>query len=140
MKFILLTSAMFIAITATSVTIPKKLVGQYDAEVPAFEFEENGEVRQASGFMLSILLRESNFLYRAGSLEYKGEYNEINQNGSIIDMKVTVSSSASRSFDLDFVYDKKSKSLAVHGIKGLDEVKCEKKEEVVEKKTRFKRL
>lgn len=140
MKNFLLIFAMLFAFSATSVNIPKKLVGQYDADVPAFEFEENGEVRQASGFKLSILLRESSFLYRAGSIDYKGVYNEVNQNGSVIDMKVTVSSSASLSFDLDFIYDKKSNSLSVHGIKGLDEVKCEKKEVVVEKKTRFRRL
>ena len=140
MKNFLLACAMLIAITATSVNIPKKLVGQYDAEVPAFEFKENGEVKQASGFLLSILLRESSFLYRAGSLEYKGVYNEVNQNGSLVDMQVTVSNSASLSFDLDFVYDKKSNSLAVYGIKGLEQVNCEKKEVVVEKNKRFRRL
>ena len=129
-----------IAFSATSITIPKKVIGQYDAEVPDFEFEENGQTKRAAGFTLSILLRETNLLYRMGTMEYSGTYTEVVQKGAFVDMKVNIKSNSTLEFDLDLKWDKKSKTLAVKGIKGIDEVVCNKKEEVAVKNKGFKRL
>ena len=122
------------------INVPKKVVGQYEADIPDFEFEENGETKHATGFLLSIFLRENDLLYRAGSLEFKGKYTDVSQNGQYVDMKVNLFNNSSVTFDLDLIFDKKTNQLAVHGIKGIEEVVCGRRQVTVEKKTRFRRL
>ena len=140
MKKTLLFCALLFAFSASSITIPKKVIGQYDAEVPDFEFEENGQTKKAAGFLLSIKLRETNLLYRMGTMEYSGTYTEVLQKGGFVDIKVNVTNNNSLEFDLDLKWDKKTKTLSVKGIKGIEEVICSKVDDMAEKNKGFKRL
>lgn len=135
MKKILLFTFVFSFFTAFSVSIPKKLIGQYQTLVPAFEFEDNGHTVQASSYTLNLILREDYMWYRTEMLEFYGEYTELVEEGDIIDVSIALSNDLSIDFDIDISYNKKTGAIAVKGLKGVPELEMIKKEiKVVQKK------
>jgi hypothetical protein len=141
MKKALLLLALVVVANAFSLTVPKKIMGQYDAEIPAFDFEDNGQVRHASAYSVSILLRENYMWYRCGSMKFRGDYTEIVENGPLLDIQVGISNESSIAFDLEIIIDRRTNSLVLKGLKGLDVVKLDKKQIIVEpKNSRHKRL
>ena len=103
-------------------------MGQYQAEVPAFEFEDNGHTVQASGYTLSIVLREDYMWYRTEMLEFYGEYTELKEEKDIIDVSIALSNDLSIDFDLDISYNKRTGALAIRGLKGVPEIQMSKQE------------
>ena len=143
MKKALLFTVLFLSMSwAThALKIPKKIIGQYQAEVPDFDFEDNGRTVHASGYTLSLILKEEFMLYKSGILELQGSYKSLSENGGLIDLAVEISDNVAIEFDLGLTIDKKTGSIAVSGLKGLPEITLHKKEIQVEKNNRgFKRL
>lgn len=140
MKRLSLLMLIFIATSASAFTLPKKILGQYDAEIPPFQFEEDGEIIQASGYTVSILLRETYMWYRAGNMKFRGSYESVVEDGALVDIKVNVSNKSSVAFPLEMIVNKKTKSLILKGLKGVNQVKLDKKEDKPEKNRGFTRL
>lgn len=128
-KFILITFVLSLS-TAFSISIPEKIIGQYQAEIPSFEFEDNGRTVHAAGYTLNLLLREDYMWYKTDMLEFYGEYTDLKEKGDIFDVSIAVSNDLSIDFDLDISYNKKTGSLAVKGMKGLPEVELTKRREI----------
>ena len=139
MKKALLIFTLMLSISASALNIPKKIIGQYDAEVPAFEFEDNGHTVHASAYTLSLILREDYLVYKTEHLEFNGVYKAVKDNGPLVDIDVAISNSISIDFDLDLQVNKKTGSIAIKGLKGVPEVTAIKREISVKRKG-FKRL
>lgn len=136
-------AALFISISFSgfSLNIPKKILGQYDAEVPAFEFEDNGRTLKASGYTISLVLKEEFMWYQTGTLKFLGEYKEVVEDGELVDIDVEITNEISIKFDIELVVNKKTGSVAINGLKGVPPVTAKKSEIVITKKNRgFKRL
>lgn len=140
MKRLVFLLAIVFATSASAFTLPKKILGQYDADIPPFQFEEDGEIVQASGYSVSILLRDTYMWYRAGNMKFRGTYSSVVEEGQLVDIKVEVSNKSSVAFPLELIVNKKTKSLILKGLKGIDQVQLEKKEETPEKNRGFTRL
>lgn len=141
MKKLFLAFMLLTTLAHASIEIPKKILGEYQAVVPAFEFEdENHEKVQASSYVINIHLKSNHLLYKMGDLEMKGLYSELNEDGKFIDLAVNITNNVSIDFDLDLNINKKTGEIRMYGLKGVPEAKLEKKEIKKEKKRRFRRL
>ena len=141
MKKVVLIAFLFCVTSAFSIAIPKKYLGQYDTEVPAFEFEDNGHTVTAGAYTMSIVLQEEYMWYQCGKLRFYGEYLELKDEGEVMDINVEVSNTISIGFDIDISINKNSGAVAVKGLKGLPNLAMKKREIVVTKKNRgFSRL
>ena len=135
------TFILSISLSALSLNIPKKLMGQYDAEVPAFEFEDNGRTLKASGYTISLILKEEFMLYKTGILNFHGEYTDVAEKGDIIDIDVAITNEISIKFDIGLSVNKKTGLIAITGLHGVPPVTAKKREIVINKKNKgFKRL
>lgn len=139
--FLTVTIITFISFIGFSLNIPKKLMGQYDAEVPSFEFEDKGRTVKASAYTISLILKEDFMWYKTGSLKFLGVYQDAVENGDLLDIDVEITNEVSITFDIALSVNKKTGSIAISGLTGVPTLTAQKREIVLKKKNRgFKRL
>lgn len=134
MKNLTLLTFLLCTTLSYSFEIPNKLLGRYETTIPDFEFEDNGHTVQAAGYNLAVVLRENYLWYHCGSMQLYGTFTETAENEDNLDIKVNVSNDISISFDFDLSINKKTKSIAITGLKGLPELNMRKHQIQVTKK------
>lgn len=135
MKKALFLTFLFTTTLSFSFAIPKKLIGRYETHIPDFEFQDNGRTVQAAGYNIAISLKEDYLWYYCGNLEFYGTFTKASESGDLVDISVNVSNDLSVQFDLELSLNKKTKSIAVKGLKGIPEVNLYKREIVVKRKS-----
>jgi hypothetical protein len=134
MKKGLIFIALFVAFTANSIEIPKKILGQYEADVPAFTFKFNDKDYKASAYHLSIILKNDILWYKCGSLLFSGSFQSVEEDGENVNVSADFSNNQSISFNLDMSINKKTRSLVIAGQNGLPSTSLVKREIVMVKK------
>lgn len=134
MKALFLLTFLLSATYSFSYIIPKKLLGKYETNVPDFEFEDNGRIVKASGYNLTINIREDYLWYYCGDIEFYGAFTQTSEDEDQVAISVNVSNNFSIGFDLELSLNKRTKSIAIKGLTGFLEVILEKREIVVTKK------
>ena len=134
MKRIILLVCILWVTNAFSHSIPKKFIGQYDAEVPAFEFEDNGHTVYASAYTLSIILREDYLWYETEMFKFFGEFKNFEENKDHCNIAVDVSNDLSMNFDFDLHINKKSGDVAISGLTGVPVLELQKRAILVTRK------
>ena len=125
----------FIAVSAHSNDLPKYCYGQYDAVMPAFEFEDNDRVHQASAYNLSIKLTPGIVFYQCGLLGFTGTYSNVDQVKDEVSMLVSITNSISIDFDFNISVNKKTRALKISGLNGLPETRLAKREISIKRKS-----
>lgn len=134
MKTTTLAALIICSIQASAISIPKRLIGEYEASVPAFTFDDNGHTVQAAASTMSIILREDYLWYKTGMFQFYGEYQEVVEEGDFINVAVLLSNDLSVDFDMGLIINKKTGQIAVKGLTGVPEVSLEKRQITVHKK------
>lgn len=134
MKKGLIAVILFVAFTANSIDIPKKILGQYDAEVPAFTFMFNNKSFKASGYHLSIIVKDDILWYQCGGLLFSGSFQSVEEEGDDVNVNADFSNEQSISFNLNMKINKKTKSLIIAGHNGIPTANLIKREIVMVKK------
>ena len=125
----------FIAINVKSNDLPKVCYGQYDAMMPAFEFEDNNKIHKASAYKVSIRLTPGVVYYTCGSLSFTGTYSNVDQEKEEISMLVSISNSISINFDFNVMVNKKTRNLKISGLTGLPDTEMVKRQIVLKRKS-----
>lgn len=124
----------FLALSANSNDLPKYCYGQYEALMPAFQFEHNDKVHAASAYSLGIKLTPEQVFYKCGKLSFTGVYSNVNQEKNDISMMISISNNASIEFDFNISLNKKSKTLRIFGLKGMPDAELAKREIILKRK------
>ena len=127
MKRAVILTLCFFAFVANSTDLPKGLVGQYYEEMEAFSFVHNDIELSASSQDIEVLFTEKGVLYSSGTLEYRGEYQFVAQDDKKYVIKTKMSNDLSMSFEINLVYDKKTKTVVIAGKNGIPDAFLEKK-------------
>ena len=114
-------------------TVPKKIQGQYQAEVPGFEFEDNNRTIKTAPYQVTLTLKEDYLWYLCGSIKFYGTYTSVVEKDNIINVKVNISNDMSINFDMDLSVDKKSRSLIISGLKGVPITELPKRDIILKK-------
>ena len=134
MKKGLIVFALFVVFTASSIDIPKKILGQYEADVPAFVFQYNNKSYKASAYHLSIIVKNDILWYKCGGLLFSGSFQSVEEVGENVNVNADFSNEQSISFNLNMKINKKAKSLIIEGHNGLPTTSLVKREVVMVKK------
>ena len=128
--------ALFVCATsaAFSIAIPKKLTGQYDAEIPSFEFEDNDRTLQASAYNISLALHMDYLWYYCGEIKFYGEYNSLTDDGENTNVGIAISNDYSVSFNMELSVNNKTHDFVLKGLKGVPETTLVKRKIHLEKK------
>jgi hypothetical protein len=134
-------SLVLLAFTSFSAELPKKILGTYDADIPAFEFEYQNKTLKASGFHVSLVLKSEIMIYKCGSLEFDGIYEEVLEEGDNVNIGVSIMNTENVKFDLDLCYNKKNRSVSMCSLVGIPAPNMQKREIVLKSQgSRFGRL
>ncbi|MEX1002293.1 MAG: hypothetical protein WDZ35_09290 [Crocinitomicaceae bacterium] len=131
---ILLAPLLFITFHSFSLELPKQLLGHYESEVPAFEFEYQNKKMKASTHHVSLYLKENSLRYSCGKLDFYGSYTEIIEGENILELAVNITNDHSVDFDFGLKIDKKTRTLIITGLKGVPEMQLNKREIVLTKR------
>lgn len=134
MKKGLIIIVLFVAFRANSIDIPKKILGQYDADIPAFTFKFNDKEFKASAYHLSIIVKSDILWYKCGNLLFSGSFQSIMEDSENVNVKANFSNEQSISFKLNFIINKKTRSLAIASHNGIPATNLIKREIVLKKK------
>ncbi|MFT4599911.1 MAG: hypothetical protein ACI857_000078 [Arenicella sp.] len=134
MKKALFLIAILAANVANSTDLPKICLGQYETEVPAFEFVKNDQLIKASAYDVKLVLFKDHLSYFCGSIEFTGFYDMIENSADEVNMNISVTNSISVDFDFELLLDKKSKTMKMFGLKGVPEMSIPKRQIKLTKK------
>ena len=134
MKILLFLTFLLSTTLSFSFVIPEKLLGRYETQVPDFEFENNGQTIKAAAYNVAVTLREDYLWYHCGDLKFYGVFTDAIENDEQIDIHARVSNDLSIEFDFELSINKKTKSLALRGLKGIPELTLHKHEIVLKHK------
>jgi hypothetical protein len=130
----------FIALNGFAIEIPKKLLGEYYAEVSSYDFEHNDRDLKASSHIIRIILKEDAVWYQSGKLTLEGDYKEVKTEGQNVLFDINVSNSKSINFDFNLNVNKKTGEAFLSGLKGVPDTKMRKRPSKPEKNRGFRRL
>jgi hypothetical protein len=132
-----------IALTSISVfafDIPKKLFGEYVAEIESFKFEHDDSNLKASSHIIRIILKPDMVWYQSGKMTLKGNYQEVKSEGQNVLFDIHVSNEKSINLDFNLDINKKTGYTILSGLKGVPETRMFKKPNKPEKNRGFSRL
>lgn len=140
MKKHLLLFILFLSINSFCADLPKKILGQYQVKIEAFDFQDNGRTVKAGAYLLSITLKEEFLYYTCGKLTFVGTYSDISEDSDNVVLKANIANDYSVSFDLDISVNKKNLAMNIAGLKGVEVAQLARKEIVIKPSTRLGRL
>ena len=130
----LLLCLSLLSLTAFSNTLPKKLVGQYEAIVPAFTFEYQNKELKAAAYQVSVILKSEFMIYRCGQLEFEGTYAKVDETAENVSLGIHIMNGRSVMFDFGIDIDPKTKTMMIKGLKGVPEAQLTPREILLTKK------
>jgi hypothetical protein len=107
-----------------STELPRGAEGVYTGTIAAYQFDWQGSTYSADAQEVKVVITDKRVIYTSGSTVYTGDIDFIAQSDNLFIINAKMKTGKSIKIDMQFAYDKKSKSLTVKGSKGVPDAQC----------------
>lgn len=104
--------------TAVAEELPKDCLGSYAGEMAAYSVMKNDMQLNIEKHDVHVQIEAGSISYSSGSIQLKGVYTFLKQNGTQYLIKAKLTNGKSVSYQIDLLWDKKARSLFLEGKNG----------------------
>lgn len=110
-------------------SLPKSCYGDYAGEMRAYDVVKNEIEMHIDKHDIKVSITDKEIVYSTGNITVKGTYSFVKQSKTEYLIKASFSNGKSLSYDMDFLWDKKGKTIHITGTNGEPDVDLEKLED-----------
>ena len=126
MKTYLILFSFIFASTALAGGLPKSCFGEYAGEMEAYDVVKNDLEMHIDKHDVRVSISLTEIIYSTGNITVRGSYDFIKQNKIEYLIKAKFSNGKSLSYEMDFLWNKKTKMIHITGTNGEPDVDLEK--------------
>ncbi|MBI3136733.1 MAG: hypothetical protein HYZ14_18815 [Bacteroidetes bacterium] len=118
MKIVQTLFLLFVGVAAMAEELPRDCYGSYAGEMAAYSVLKNDVELNIEKHDVFVSLKADGIFYSSGTIELKGSYTFLKQSGSQYLIKASLTNGKNVSYQIDLLWNKKSRSLFLEGKNG----------------------